>query len=388
MMAIDSYHVRKLIREVEEGRLEVKAFFQRRLVWTTRDKEFFIDTVLQGYPCPEIFVATTSIEKKSLKFRTWLVDGQQRVTTLVDYFKGNLKPKDGKAFDDLDEAAQERFLGYEVAVRDLGAVTDDQIREIFRRINSTDYALKSMEMLNAMYSGEYKAFCETLSRHTFFREHKVFPEAYVKRMYDVTFCVILVTTLLADYYRRDERNAEYLERYNDAFPQQDEINKQLDQVFAFVDACGFDEKSRVWGQTDLLTLLVELHSILVIHKLPLDAIAVGQRLRIFYNHVNDLYRGKRLPDETQVPSGQEEVFKYLKAATKASNDKYARVARAEVISGLILSTVSEDVLQLSVAMGMRLGRSGAEVVTDVEPSSEAKPKKRPPKHKSKAKTTD
>ncbi len=35
------------------------------------------------------------------------------------------------------------------------------------------------------------------------------------------------------------------------------------------------------------------------------------------------------------------VFRYLKAATKATNDKYARMDRAEVISGLLESTLNK-----------------------------------------------
>src|SRR3954469_8724539 len=87
-MGIQSYRVKKLIREVEEDRLEVKSFFQRRQVWTDRDKEFFIDTVLNKYPFPEIFIAESTGDRRTLECRTWLVDGKQRVTTLIDYFKG------------------------------------------------------------------------------------------------------------------------------------------------------------------------------------------------------------------------------------------------------------------------------------------------------------
>jgi Protein of unknown function DUF262 len=343
MMGVQSYRIAKLISEVEGKRLEVKPFFQRRQVWTNTDKEFFIDTILKEYPFPEIFIATGAFDRKEMKLREWLVDGQQRVTTIIDYFRGSpyLLYKTIKPFDQLTPDEQNTFLEYEVAVRDLGTVTKETVREIFRRINSTDYALKSMEVLNAMFSGEYKRYCEALSRQPFFVDHKVFPEAYQKRMYDVTFCVILVTTLLAGYYRRDEKNAEYLERYNDEFPDEDRIQNELDHAFAFIYSCEFNGDSRAWKQTDLFTLIVEIHSALVVRKLPLDPRAVGRKLIAFYDQVNGLFKGKRIPDEGEIPTGQEQVFKYLKAATRATNDKYARMERAEVISELILTTVGD-----------------------------------------------
>jgi hypothetical protein len=151
-------------------------------------------------------------------------------------------------------------------------------------------------------------------------------------MYDITFCVILVTTLLAGYYRRDELNYQYLERYNDDFRPLDTIQTGLDRVFDFIDSCGFAPRSRVWKQTDLFTLIVELYSALVSRGEKLDAKDVGNVLQPFYDEVDDLFASAGAVDASAHGA---EVMRYLKAATKATNDKYARVERAEVISALI-----------------------------------------------------
>jgi hypothetical protein len=161
-------------------------------------------------------------------------------------------------------------------------------------------------------------------------------------MYDVTFCVTLVTTLLSGYYRRDEKNAEYLERYNDDFPQQDSIQIALDRLFDFVERCGFDEKSRAWRQIDLFTLLVELHAALVVDQLPLDPAQVGPHLDAFFRRIDKLAHEKNRPDEGDVATGKTEVFRYLKAAGRIANDKYARVERAKIVSALIRSTVDSQ----------------------------------------------
>ena len=342
-MGSQDYRVKKLIREVEEKRLEVKSFFQRRQVWTDRDKEFFIDTVLNNYPFPEIFIAESTGDRGSLECETWLVDGKQRVTTLIDYFKGApLNFRAVPSFVNLNPEQQDQFLAYKVSVRDLGPVSEEKIREMFGRINATDYALKTMEKLNAMFSGKYIQYAERLSHHRFFKDHNVFPYAYEKRMYDVTFCVILVTTLLSDYYRRDERNREFLERYNDEFPQQEQINSELETVFDFVDRCDFESGSRAWRQTDLLTLLVELHKAVAVDKLTLEPALVAATIKHFYGMVDEMYKAREMPDEEEVPSGQETVFKYLKASAKAGGDKYSRIDRAEVIAALIRLTVEGE----------------------------------------------
>ena len=60
------------------------------------------------------------------------------------------------------------------------------------------------------------------------------------------------------------------------------------------------------------------------------------------------------------------MFKYLKAATKATNDKYARIDRAEVVADLIRSTVSGQ------------GKSAEQSISKTAAAT-AKPAARPPK---------
>jgi hypothetical protein len=339
-MTASNRRIGELINDIEEGRLNIRPAFQRRLVWTNTNKEQFIDTVLQGYPFPEIFVGNGELDINTSKRTNWLVDGQQRISTLRDYFKGTkeILCKTIPAFSTLSPEEKTRFLDYVVAVRDLGTIGEAKIKEIFKRINSTDYALKSMEKLNAMFSGAYNQYCEQLSRHEFFARHNTFSQGNIKRMYDVTFCVILVTTLQAGYYRRDEKNREYLERYNDDFPHGREIDAALEVIFAFIDTCAFRSDSRAWKQTDLFTLLVELHSLLIISKLQLDPIAVGARLGSFFDRIDELYSGEAELD----PEDTDHLFRYLKASTKATNDKYARTQRAEIVSSLILDVTTNS----------------------------------------------
>ncbi|MCI0559672.1 MAG: DUF262 domain-containing protein, partial [Nitrososphaera sp.] len=332
--------VSDLIRDVDDGTLVLKPPFQRRLVWTNIVKDHFLETVSLGLPFPEIFIATGDIDTKTMKRKNLLVDGQQRISTLREYVQGSpdLVLSKVTPYVDLPESQKAKFLDYKVAVRDLGTVTDAEVKDIFARINSTDYALKAMERLNAQFSGEYKEFCDALSRDPFFDRHNVFSLADMRRMRDLDFCVILVTTLLSTYYHRDSLNKEYLQRYNDKFPKGAKLAKQLSEVFAFVEQCGFDRKCRVWKKTDLLTLLVELHALLSTN-IALDPAQVGKTLSEFYSQVDDMFKMEGSDEELAAKAPNPSVFRYLKAATKATNDKYAREDRAEVIGLLLQSTI-------------------------------------------------
>ncbi|MEO8493931.1 MAG: DUF262 domain-containing protein [Planctomycetota bacterium] len=324
-----------LIDEVNEGRLVVRPPFQRRLVWTNKDKEFFIDTVLKGFPFPEIFICTGESDSLRSTRKTWLVDGQQRITTLRDYVKGspNILCKTVPKYADLNESEREQFLETTVAVRDLKKVTGERLKEIFTRINSTNYMLKAMEVRHALFSGAYKQYCDALSSQPFFVDHKVFPEGRKKRMEDLAFCVILVTTLLGGYYQRDSKNEEYLERYNEDFPSQDKIQVELDQVFDFIERCQFAGTAPIWRLTNLFTLIVELHQALVVQRLNLTPDSVGKQIEQFFEQVARL--SKKPTDGSTPETHSEEIFRYWKAAKTAANDKHSRVQRAEIISRLI-----------------------------------------------------
>ncbi|RIK79532.1 MAG: DUF262 domain-containing protein [Planctomycetota bacterium] len=333
--------VSDLIREVDQGVLILKPAFQRRLVWTNVVKDHFLETVVLGLPFPEIFIATGELDTTTMLRSTLLVDGQQRISTLREYVHGSedLVLSKVPPYAELTVEQKGRFLDYEVVVRDLGKRTPEQIKEVFARINSTDYALKAIERLNARFSGEYKQFCDTLSKHSFFDKHVTFSLADLRRMRDLDFCVILTTTLLSTYYHRDELNYEYLERFNDSFPKGKKIKSQIEQVFNFIDECGFDKKCRVWKKTDLFTLIVELSTYL--KKTDLDAKRVGEVLDAFYREVDERFALRTPVEDTESGKSADRVFRYLKAATKATNDKYARVDRAEVIDSLLDEIVAE-----------------------------------------------
>ena len=155
--------VRELITAVRDESLEIKPPFQRRLVWKNRDKCKFIQTVLDGYPFPEIYVATGELDPATAEGTQLLVDGQQRISTLYQYFNGSNDLKLGSyipRYADLPNEIQNRFLQYDVVVRDLGTLSESEIRDVFQRINSTGYSLNAMEINNSRFDGEFKATAE------------------------------------------------------------------------------------------------------------------------------------------------------------------------------------------------------------------------------------
>jgi hypothetical protein len=322
--------IRVLITDVRDLKLIPRPEFQRRLVWTDKDKRSFLSTVLDGYPFPEIYIAAGDVNSETGEGKELLVDGQQRITTLFQYFNGSkeLIHGDLTPYMKLSEEEKQEFLNYDVVVRDLGTKTLDEIKDIFRRINSTKYTLNAMEINNARYDGEFKQFCDGISRHSFFETNRVFSATEIRRMLDVQFCLLLAVTLMSSYLRRNERLEEFLAAYNDEFAERSTLHKEMETVFNFVTACCFDQKSRVWAKADLFTLLVEVHKLICKKGEILNPELVGRRLQDFYTKVDKVHETK---------DSSELVTKYAHLSRHSINDRNNRIER-----GIIINSIIED----------------------------------------------
>ena len=80
--------IRELLTQLRDSKLQPRPEFQRRLVWSNKDKCAFIETVLLNYPFPEIYVAAGAVDVETGEAKEMLVDGQQRITKLYQYFVG------------------------------------------------------------------------------------------------------------------------------------------------------------------------------------------------------------------------------------------------------------------------------------------------------------
>ena len=310
---------------VREGKLLPRPEFQRRLVWTHADKDLFLDSVLRSYPFPEIYLADGDVNLESGEGTQLLVDGLQRVSTLIEYFEGssNLRLLTVRSYRDLTDTEKTAFLQYDVAVRDLGTISREELVEVFKRLNATKYSLLDIEVNNAVYGGVLKKFAEEVAEHPFFIDNGVFNARDFKRMGDLRYSLGIVASLVQGYFNRDDVFEELLARYNDEFPLAEEIRARLQVVFDLVTECGFDHKSRIWKKADLYTAIVELDRMARMVKALPQPNELLSRLDSFYNDVDSGLGGDVLAST------------YYKSAVQATNDRINRLRRGFIIEGLI-----------------------------------------------------
>ncbi len=331
--ASGSRRIHSLLQGLRTGALVPDPKFQRRLVWTNKHKCDFLDTVLRGYPFPEIYIAAGEVDPDTGQGIEMLVDGQQRLVTLKQYVDASKDLKlsgEVTPFVELSDERKKSFYNYPVAVRDLGQTSISEIKEIFKRINSTNYSLNAMEIHNARYDGEIKQFAEELSQNSFFEKHRVFSAADIRRMRDVSFGLSVVITVMSTYFSLESEFEYYLRQYNDEFEEEQTLKIEFQKVFNFIDKCGLPEKSRAWRKSDLFTLIIEIHRASFKEKINIEPVEVGKRLLRFYDLVN-----KSAKADEEFATEHQKIMEYYNAAIQGTNSRTNRIKRGKIIQVVI-----------------------------------------------------
>lgn len=319
--------LRKLLTGIKNETLIPRPEFQRRLVWSQKHKNAFVRTVIEGFPFPEIYIASGDVDENTGEGKEILVDGQQRITTLFHYFSGTLKlEKDVPPYQELTDKTA--FLDYDVVMRDLGTMSIEEIKEVFLRINSTNYALNPMEINNARFDGAIKLFADKIASSEFFEKNKVFSSTDIKRMGDTRLTLSIIITLISNHFNRDKELEPFLERYNDDFPYAKNMETEFNKVFEFIDNMEFDLKHRVWKKADLFSLIIELHKLMFKDKLQLDSTEVKRKLNEFYKKIDAF--------DPEKPGNESNIINYVKASRSGTNDRSFRVERGEILRSIII----------------------------------------------------
>jgi hypothetical protein len=158
---LEQYRISDILEWYEKKQLELNPDFQRGKVWTAPARTFFIDSVLRGLPIPKIFVRTRVDLTTKRSYRE-VVDGQQRLQSIMDFAADQFtlgkraSEFSGLTYSDLTDELQEAFLAYPLSVDQLINASDDDVLEVFARINSYNVALNPAELRHATYQGEFK----------------------------------------------------------------------------------------------------------------------------------------------------------------------------------------------------------------------------------------
>jgi hypothetical protein len=337
------------------GRLELRPPFQRKPVWTAKQRSFLVESILMDVPIPEVYVQVTQAEDGSEHYG--VVDGQQRLRTILQFVGvesdedqelgedlnrfildalPDRSPFHNAAFGAMSAEAKKQLFRYEICVRFLYTDDTHEVEDIFKRLNKYTLPLKAQELRNATFHGPFAKLSETLADDEYWAVNRILKPASIRRMGDIEMMSDLLIGLLHGPQGGSAKIIdEYYENYEafeEEFPDETLITRLFQKALDTVKVV-FPQIAEVprWGnRADFYSLFVALSHLLRDKTLPAkNERALSRALSEFAIQVNESLEDPSANDEDD-PS-----FIYARAIEKGSNDKARRTDRHEVLTTLM-----------------------------------------------------
>jgi hypothetical protein len=184
--------------------LDLDPPYQRRSVWTRKDKQFFLDTIFRDYPSPAIFLHKSVSEGGDAMYH--VVDGKQRLQTIIAFSQNEIRIAkdfgdtrlDGKKWSQLqgDHELKHKFWNYQITVEMVDSVEGGLINEVFDRLNRNARKLTRQELRHAQFEGWLIVRVEKEAQEEDWETLGIVTTARVRRMAETQFISELMLVVL------------------------------------------------------------------------------------------------------------------------------------------------------------------------------------------------
>src|ERR1035437_8465027 len=139
--------------------------YQRRLVWDDKKRSRFIESLLLNSPIPQLFLYESDLSRYEV------MDGQQRLNAVVDFYDGAFALSGLEKWDDLNgltfaelpqllqRGLDRRRLSATILLLERsheGHAPKDDIRKlVFERLNTGGQQLNAQELRNCLWAGAF-----------------------------------------------------------------------------------------------------------------------------------------------------------------------------------------------------------------------------------------
>jgi hypothetical protein len=234
------YSIGELVDWYRRRELVVNKEYQRGGgLWPSPAKSYFIDTILKDFPFPKVYFHEL-FDKAAKKPRREIVDGQQRLSTIVEFADDlfalgkNARGLEGKLFSQLSEDEQDAFFAYTVAVDVIRNADRAEILQMFRRMNAFTLPLNPPEKRHSEFFGEFKDWVNTVLDlfGSIFIDWNVLTSRQIVRMADAEFIADVALAIEEGIVSTSPAKLLKLyKKYDQTFPVRAALDERLRAVF-------------------------------------------------------------------------------------------------------------------------------------------------------------
>lgn len=150
---------------VAEGDLITNPDYQRDYVYNDKQASKLIESILIGIPIPTIYLSEEDEGIYSV------IDGQQRITSFVNFLDNKFKLSglkelidlNGKYFKNLEKEIQRKLKSSTLKAICILKESNHLKYEIFARLNQGSVSLKPQELRNCIYRGRFNSMLEEIA---------------------------------------------------------------------------------------------------------------------------------------------------------------------------------------------------------------------------------
>ena len=305
--------------------------YQRPAVWTRAQKQLLIDSMLREYDVPKFYLHRTGKDTYDV------IDGQQRLRAIWEFFEGGFAlAKDaedvdgyeikGKKYDELDYDIQDRINSYNLDFVVLGYVEEDEIREMFLRLQNGT-SLKAQEKRNAM-PGRMGDFVRATAKHPLFGKVNFSNSRFTFDLIAAQMTLLYLNKEICNIKDKD-LNAMY-EKYRD-FDVSSSDAKTINRILDYMNAM-FPEKAPELKRYSVISLFILIMDIMPNYDIR--------------NREQDLaqwfieFEAQRTEDESKAPEDQDPLLVIYHERVSNSSDTFDSLSyRHNFLKESLLSTV-------------------------------------------------
>lgn len=192
------YDLETLVKKIKRNVIKLNPEYQRKHRWGDETSSRLIESLILNIPIPFIYISQDvdvdeEIDSESSRFS--VIDGQQRLTAIYNFFENKyqlqglevLDKLNGAFHKDLPPFLMRRLEERSIRCLRIDSTLDPQVKyDIFERLNSGSVKLESQELRNATCRGPFKDLVKVLSKNENFKlACKLTPDSSrVKKMED------------------------------------------------------------------------------------------------------------------------------------------------------------------------------------------------------------
>lgn len=206
--------------------MNLQPFYQRRRRWDDARKSKLIESFIMNIPVPPCFLYESEFARYEV------MDGQQRISTIWDFYENRFKltgleqwPElNGRIYDrlpsEIKRGLDRRSVSYIVLLKESASSKDEEVllrQQVFERLNTGGVALENQEIRHCIYHSAFDELLFELARHNVMRrvwgllpysreEDENPPDSLLRnlhfsKMRDVEFVLRAFTLRHAEHYR-------------------------------------------------------------------------------------------------------------------------------------------------------------------------------------------